>query len=107
MPQITIGIDSEIDGALTQTAVSPPAALWITPMPAQIDALDSGAGELTMDQPSTATFTYTITGGAEPFQFIVTYDEHGLYGQGAPPQGYQVSVRRGQDEIYFDVARRE
>lgn len=107
MPQITIGIDSDIEDALTRTALSPPAALWITPMPAQIDELDSGVGELMMDQPSTATFTYMITGGAGPFQFIVMYDEHGLYGRGTPPRGYQVSVRRRQDEIYFDVARRE
>jgi len=107
MLQITIGIDSDIDDELTRTALSPPAALWITPMSARIDALDSGVGELMMSQPSTTVFTYTITGGAGAFKFIVMYDEHGLYGRGVPPPGYQVNVGRRQDEIYFDVARSE
>ncbi|HEX2685447.1 MAG TPA: hypothetical protein VHN14_02455 [Kofleriaceae bacterium] len=107
MAHITIGIDSDLDDDLTRTASSPPAARWITAMPMQIDALDSGAGELMMANLSTVTFTYTITGSAGQFEFIVMYDEHSLYGRGDPPRGYQVGVRLRHDEIYFDVARRE
>jgi hypothetical protein len=104
MPAISIDVDNALDEPLTLDNLKPAANNWAQPLD-DVAELDSLEATINMVNPSVVTFSYLLPSGSR-FNFIVTFDQHGLFAQAAAPAGHEVNVRvwANSNEVEFDVS---